>query len=77
MLSALLLSICAHNKSPKEIIDLYPHLRERIEQNITEEKYFFDRSLKFYRQRVAKNLGLAWESFGGHALAILGKADFV
>ena len=75
--AALTTYLYADNKSPKEIIELYPHLRERIEQNITEEKYFFDRSLKFYRQLAAKNLGLAWESFSGHALAIWGRADFV
>jgi pimeloyl-ACP methyl ester carboxylesterase len=75
--AALTTYLYADNKSPKEIIERYPHLRERIEQKITEGNYFFDRSLRFYRQLAAKNLGSAWESFGGHALAIWGRADFV
>jgi pimeloyl-ACP methyl ester carboxylesterase len=75
--AALTTFLYADKKSPKEIVDRHPHLRERIEQNITEGNYFFDRSLTFYRQLAAKNLGSAWESFGGHALAIWGRADFV
>ena len=75
--AALATYLYAEKKSPKEIIERYPHLRERLEQNITEDRYFFDRSLTFYRQLADKNLGAAWESFGGHALAIWGKADFV
>ncbi len=75
--AALATYLYAEKKSPKEIIERYPHLRERIAQSITEDRYFFDRSLTFYRQLAEKNLGSAWESFGGHALAIWGKADFV
>ena len=75
--AALATYLYAEKKSPKEIIERYPHLRERIEQTITEDRYFFDRSLTFFRQLADKNLGAAWESFGGHALAIWGKADFV
>ena len=63
--------------APKDIVDRYPHLRERLAQTITEDRYFVDRSLTFFRQLADKNLGAAWESFGGHALAIWGKADFV
>jgi len=33
--------------------------------------------LTFFRQLADKNLGAAWEAFGGHALAIWGKSDFV
>ena len=46
-------------------------------QTITDDRYFVDRSLTFFRQLADKNLGAAWESFDGHALAIWGKADFV
>ena len=63
--------------APKDIVARYPHLRERLEQTVTEDTYFVDRSLTFFRQLADKNLGAAWESFGGHALAIWGKADFV
>lgn len=64
-------------KSPKEVIERFPDLRDRIEQNITEGRYFFDRSLTFYRQLASKNLGAAWDSFDGFTLAIWGKADYV
>ena len=55
--AALATYLYAEKKSPKEIIERYPHLRDRIEQNITEDRYFFDRSLTFYRQLADKNLG--------------------
>jgi dienelactone hydrolase len=75
--AALTTYLYADKLSPKEIVTRYPHLRERIEQTITEDRYFVDRSLTFFRQLADKNLGAAWESFGGHALAIWGKSDFV
>jgi len=75
--AALATYLFAEKLSPKEIVTRYPHLRERIEQTITEDRYFVDRSLTFFRQLADKNLGAAWESFGGHALAIWGKSDFV
>jgi pimeloyl-ACP methyl ester carboxylesterase len=75
--AALTTYLYAEKKSPKEIIEHYPQLRERIAQSITEDRYFFDRSLTFYRQLAEKNLAAAWESFSGHALAIWGKADYV
>jgi pimeloyl-ACP methyl ester carboxylesterase len=75
--AALATYLYGEKKSPKEIIERYPHLRERITQSITEDRYFFDRSLTFFRQLAEKNLGSAWESFGGHALAIWGKGDYV
>ena len=75
--AALVTYLYAEKRSPKEIIEHYPKLRERIAQSITEDRYFFDRSLTFYRQLAEKNLGAAWESFGGHALAIWGKGDYV
>jgi hypothetical protein len=75
--AAITTYLYAEKKSPKEIIERYPNLRERLEQTITEDRYFFDRSLTFFRQLADKNLGAAWESFGGRALATWGKADFV
>jgi uncharacterized protein len=74
--AALLTHLFTEKMAPKDIVAHYPHLRERLEQSITEDNYFFDRSLTFFRQLADKNLGAAWESFGGHALAIWGKADF-
>ncbi len=75
--AALATYLFADKLSPKEIVTRYPHLRQRIERTITEDRYFVDRSLTFFRQLADKNLGAAWESFGGHALAIWGKSDFV
>jgi pimeloyl-ACP methyl ester carboxylesterase len=75
--AALLTYLYGEKMSPKEIVARYPRLREPIEQTITEDRYFVDRSLTFFRQLAEKNLGAAWESFGGHVLAIWGKADFV
>jgi uncharacterized protein len=75
--AALTTYLYTEKKSPKEISENHPHLRDRLEQNITEDRYFFDRSLTFYRQLADKNLGAAWDSFGGHVLAIWGKADYV
>ncbi len=63
--------------SLNEIAERHPELRSRLAQNYTEGKYFFDRSVTFYRQLADKNLGAAWEAFGGFALALWGKGDFV
>jgi dienelactone hydrolase len=75
--AALLTYLYAEKLSPQEIVARHPRLRPLLEQTITEDRYFVDRSLTFFRQLAEKNLGAAWESFSGHALAIWGKADFV
>jgi pimeloyl-ACP methyl ester carboxylesterase len=74
---ALLTYLYAEKLAPKVIAERYPQLRGRLEQSIADDNYFFDRTLSFFRQLADKNLGAAWESFGGHALAIWGKADYV
>jgi len=75
--AALLTYLYAEKMAPKDIALRYPHLRERLGQTITDDRYYVDRSLTFFRQLADKNLGAAWESFGGYALAIWGRADFV
>ena len=75
--AALLTHLFTEKMAPKNIVAIHPHLRDRLQQMITEDNYFVDRNLAFYRQLADKNLGAAWESFNGHALAIWGKADFV
>jgi pimeloyl-ACP methyl ester carboxylesterase len=76
--AAALLTYLYHEKlSPKVIAERYPHLRERLGQLATDDGYFVDRSLTFFQQLAEKNLGAAWQSVGGHALAVWGKADFV
>jgi pimeloyl-ACP methyl ester carboxylesterase len=75
--AALLTYLYGEKMPPKEIAAKYPRLRELIEQTITDDRYFVDRSLTFFRQLADKNLGGAWESYEGHALAIWGKADYL
>jgi pimeloyl-ACP methyl ester carboxylesterase len=75
--AALLTYLYGEKLSPKDIVAKHPRLRELVEQTITDDRYFVDRSLTFFRQLADKNLGAAWESYEGHALAIWGKADFV
>ena len=75
--AALLTYLYAEKLPPKTIAERYPALRERLAQTITDDRYYVDRSLTFFRQLADKNLGAAWEAFDGHVLAIWGKADFV
>jgi pimeloyl-ACP methyl ester carboxylesterase len=75
--AALLTYLYGEKMSPGDIRVKYPQLRDMISQTITEDRYFVDRSLTFFRQLADKNLGAAWESYSGHALAIWGKGDFV
>ncbi len=75
--ASLLTYLYAEKLPPKTIAERYPALRERLAQAITEDRYYVDRSLTFFGQLADKNLGAAWETFGGHVLAIWGKSDFV
>jgi dienelactone hydrolase len=75
--ASLLTYLYAEKLSPKVIAERYPNLRERLEQTVTEDRYFVDRSLTFFSQLADKNLGAAWKAFEGHALAIWGKGDYV
>jgi len=75
--AALLVYLYGEKLAPKEIAARYPHLRKLVEQTVTDDRYFVDRSLTFFRQLAGKNLGAAWESYEGHVLAIWGKGDFV
>ncbi len=75
--AALLTYLYGEKMAPKEIAAKYPHLRELVAQTVTDDRYFVDRSLTFFGQLADKNLGAAWESYEGHALAIWGKADFL
>ena len=75
--AALLTYLYAEKLPPKTIAERYPALRERLAKTITDDRYYVDRSLTFFRQLADKNLGAAWEAFDGHVLAIWGKADFV
>jgi pimeloyl-ACP methyl ester carboxylesterase len=75
--AALLNYLYSEKLPPKTIAERYPALRDRLAQTVTDDRYFVDRSLTFFRQLADKNLGEAWEKYSGHVLAIWGKADFV
>jgi pimeloyl-ACP methyl ester carboxylesterase len=75
--ATLLTYLYGEKMSPKEITAKHPGLSELIAQSITDDRYFVDRSLTFFRQLADKNLGAAWEKYEGDALAIWGKGDFV
>ena len=75
--AALLTHLYAEKLPPKTIAERYPALRERLAQTITEDRYYFDRSLTFFGQLADKNLGAAWQAFDGHVLAIWAKGDYV
>ncbi len=48
--AALLTHLFTEKMAPKDIVAHYPHPRERLEQSVTEDNYFFDRNLTFFRQ---------------------------
>jgi dienelactone hydrolase len=75
--AAIMNLLYRESMTPKVIADKYPDLADRIKQMYPDSNYFADRSLGFFRQLAAKNLGEAWKSYGGHVLAMWGKADFV
>ena len=66
----------AAGKSPAEIRKEHPELAAAME-SWEDDKYYSGLSVEFIRQLAAKNLGQAWASFDGHALAVWGKSDFV
>jgi pimeloyl-ACP methyl ester carboxylesterase len=75
--AALMTRLFVDNLEPKAVAEKYPELRERVEQLFPDGRTLGGRSRTFYGQLAAKNLGEAWETFDGHALAIWGKADYV
>jgi pimeloyl-ACP methyl ester carboxylesterase len=75
--AAMLAYLYSEKLSPKIIAERYPQLRERLTQTVAQDRYVFDRSLSFFQQLADKNLAEAWQTFGGHVLAIWGKGDYV
>jgi pimeloyl-ACP methyl ester carboxylesterase len=63
--------------SPQEIASAHPGLRDRIGELFTDGRYYGGRHVVFFRQLAARNLPAAWEKFGGDALALWGKSEFV
>ncbi len=75
--AALLTYLFTEKLAPSKVAERYPGLHDRLEQTVTDDRYFVDRSLQYFGQLADKNLGAAWQSFTGHVLAIWGKGDFV
>ncbi|MFO0950297.1 MAG: PDZ domain-containing protein [Isosphaeraceae bacterium] len=64
-------------KNPDDVAKANPALADRVREMFQAGRYYSGRNHGFFRQLSAKNMPAAWEKFGGHALAIWGKADFV
>jgi pimeloyl-ACP methyl ester carboxylesterase len=75
--AALMTRLFVDNLEPRQVAEKFPELRERLGQLFPDGATLGGRSTAFFRQLAGKNLGEAWESFGGHALAIWGRADYV
>jgi pimeloyl-ACP methyl ester carboxylesterase len=63
--------------SPQEVASAHPGLRDRIGELFTDGRYYGGRHFIFFKQLAAWNLPAAWEKFGGDALALWGKSEFV
>jgi uncharacterized protein len=75
--AALMTRLFVDNLDPREVAEKFTELRDRVGQLFPDGETLGGRSAAFYRQLAGKNLGEAWETFGGHALAIWGRADYV
>ncbi len=75
--SAINFEVFVAGRPPEEVAKAHPGLADRIGEMIAEGRYYAGRHHAFFRQLAAKNMAAAWEAFGGHALAIWGKGDFV
>lgn len=64
-------------QTPEALAGAQPALRDRTMDIFQEGLYLSGRHFGFFRQLAARNLPKAWADFGGHALAIWGRADFV
>jgi pimeloyl-ACP methyl ester carboxylesterase len=63
--------------SPSEIAARHPELKGRIDDWYADGKHHAATHYAYFRQLAGQNLAEAWEKFGGHALAVWGKADFI
>ena len=75
--SAINFEVFVLGKSPADVAQDRPELGDRIGELIAGGRYYAGRHFIFFKQLAGKNMAAAWESFGGHALALWGKADFV
>jgi dienelactone hydrolase len=75
--AAVLHHLFTEKLAPSAIAEKHPELASRLSDITSEDKYYVDRSIEFFRQLNEKSLGDAWQRFNGHALAIWGQADFV
>jgi dienelactone hydrolase len=75
--AAVIHYLFAEKLAPSIIAAKHPELASRLEDITSEDRYYVDRSIEFFRQLSSKSLGDAWQRFGGKVLAIWGEADFV
>jgi uncharacterized protein len=75
--AALMTRLFVDNMEPKQVAEKFPELRDRLQQLFPDGVIFGDRNAAFYRQLAGKNLGEAWETFNGHALALWARSDYV
>jgi pimeloyl-ACP methyl ester carboxylesterase len=75
--ATLMTRLFADHLTPKEVLEKYPDLRERVEAIFPDGRTLGGRGLAFYEQLAAKDPGEAWEAFDGHVLVLWGRADFV
>jgi uncharacterized protein len=75
--ATLMTRLYADHLTPREVLEKYTDLRERVEAIFPDGRTLGGRGPAFFEQLAAKDPGGAWESFEGHALALWGRADFV
>jgi uncharacterized protein len=69
--------LCVEKMSPRQIAEKFPELKAHVDQVAPDGISYFGRHYTFFQQLAAKELGDAWSRFGGDALAMWGKCDFV
>jgi pimeloyl-ACP methyl ester carboxylesterase len=75
--SAINYEVFVEGKPPGDVAKARPELSGRVGELFSGGKYYAGRHYEFFKQLSWKNLPAAWAKFGGHALAIWGRSDFV
>jgi pimeloyl-ACP methyl ester carboxylesterase len=75
--AAILHYLYTEKREPAEIKSQHPELAGMIDESMTEGKYFFGRTLTFFRQLADTNLAAAWSKLDAAVLAMWGRADYV
>jgi pimeloyl-ACP methyl ester carboxylesterase len=67
----------AEGLSPSAIAMGHPELKDRVADWYSDGTHHADTHHEYFRQLARKNLAEAWERYGGHALTVWGKSDFI